>query len=475
MKVCVMILCVGDVFYAADSKDVLSDYFTRKNIEYFFIDKLPENIDTRGAHPSWFKLLAHTILPGYDFIITWDLDLLPRSPYVDVIEEFNKLKFCICRDSGLIHHPEIIKQLPFPPCFKYNCGLMGIPSKYKNFMENIFLKNAPGNSTTWEQNYVNIDLDRQNIDVCVLSDSLNTFHAFEPASYTSKLIHYTWGVDAKNKISNHRRKYFEAIDLQTTLQTININTDKTIPKIIHQIAPADKSKWHPIWTECHYSWKKHFPSPEYQHILWNDDMDIDNLVRDSFPQLYDMFKSYPKNIQRIDLARYLILYKFGGIYADMDFICLKNFFKDIDNTNVHIVEHPTEYLKFCYLQNSLMASPKSSKFLEKCILEASLRGYHWDKSSSFTENISYTTGPALISDIFKESPDLASGLPNNLFNPIKSFEYDSPIHNESSCFTKHYGTSSWFKEEDSIVNTSELSNKANIKLPNYYPKWLKKM
>ena len=461
-----MILCVGDIFYAPDAKDVISDYFKRKNIEYFFIDKAPENIDTRGAHPAWFKLFAHSILPGYDFIITWDLDLLPRTHNVDVIEEFDKTKFCIARDSGLVHHPEIA--VNFPPSFKYNTGLMGIPAKYKDFTENIFFKHAPGNSPVWEQDFVNMELDNQNIDVCVLSDSLNTFHAFEPACYKSKLTHYTWGNDAKYKISNHRRKYFEHVSLEIKLQTMNSTTDVITPKIIHQIAPTDRSKWHPIWFKCHDSWKKQFPSPEYQHILWNDKEDIENVVRYSFPDLYETFKSYPTNIQRIDLAKYCILYKFGGVYADMDFICLNNFFTQIDTTKVHVVEHPPEFLELSYLQNSLIVSPKSSEFLQKCILEAHIRGSQWDKHIALDKNVSSTTGPIMISDVFREIPNLALGLPNILFNPITCIERDSPIFNESTCYTKHFGTGVWAPGSDTrlyeYVNLSILKSLRRIQL-----------
>ena len=43
-----------------------------------------------------------------------------------------------------------------------------------------------------------------------------------------------------------------------------------IPKIIHQLAPADKSKWHPVWTICSESWKNVYPS-NFQHIIWSDE------------------------------------------------------------------------------------------------------------------------------------------------------------------------------------------------------------
>ena len=111
------------------------------------------------------------------------------------------------------------------------------------------------------------------------------------------------------------------------------NTKETfserIPKIIHQTAPADKST-HPLtWTKCHESWKREFPESTYKHIMWTDE-DLDILIKNDFPWFYSYYINYPKNIERIDIARYFILYKHGGIYADMDFYCNKNFFNNVE-------------------------------------------------------------------------------------------------------------------------------------------------
>lgn len=41
-----------------------------------------------------------------------------------------------------------------------------------------------------------------------------------------------------------------------------------------------------------------------------------------FPDLLELYVSYPKPVQRADLARYCLLKHFGGLYADIDTRCL---------------------------------------------------------------------------------------------------------------------------------------------------------
>lgn len=207
-----------------------------------------------------------------------------------------------------------------------------------------------------------------------------------------------------------------------------------IPKIIHQIAPNDKTKWNSIWETCQQSWLLHYPSPEYEYKLWSDEEDIENLIKNDFPFFYDIFMSYPKKIQRIDMARYFILLKYGGIYADMDFICYKNFFNMIDQTKVNITESPwTEYE---YLQNSLMSSPENNLFFLNVIDEAIRR-----KSA---ESISDSTGPKLISDVYDRLKSFISPLNKELYNPIGCSALDNPVlYNENTVYCKHFGTGQW--------------------------------
>ena len=131
-----------------------------------------------------------------------------------------------------------------------------------------------------------------------------------------------------------------------------------IPKIIHQTAPADKSKWNPIWEKCQQSWKEKFPDFEYR--MWTDE-DLEQLIKNDFPWFYKTFKGYDDNVKRFDSARYFILYKFGGIYADMDYECIENFWDQIPKYKVSIAGCAHTDVGY---ENALMVSPKEHPFWE---------------------------------------------------------------------------------------------------------------
>ena len=162
-----------------------------------------------------------------------------------------------------------------------------------------------------------------------------------------------------------------------------------IPKIIHQTAPKDKTKWKKEWFECQKSWLKYFPSPEYQYIMWTDE-DLDNLIKNDFSWFYPFYSSYSHNIRKIDIARYFILYKYGGIYADMDYMCMKNFYNLLPQNKISISESP--YKNNEHIQNALMISNKLNNFWMYVIEEAKYRINDPNTLSS--------TGPKLLSDIY---------------------------------------------------------------------------
>ncbi|KAK3097255.1 hypothetical protein FSP39_008104 [Pinctada imbricata] len=91
-----------------------------------------------------------------------------------------------------------------------------------------------------------------------------------------------------------------------------------IPKIIHQTwknrnIPSKFSKWVKSWVKNH---------PDWQYYLWTDDS-ARKLIRERHPHLLDVFNGYEDGIRRADSLRYIILYEFGGVYADMDMESLK--------------------------------------------------------------------------------------------------------------------------------------------------------
>jgi mannosyltransferase OCH1-like enzyme len=92
-----------------------------------------------------------------------------------------------------------------------------------------------------------------------------------------------------------------------------------VPKIIfqtwksHTVIPDNFRYWSNTWKLHH---------PDYEYILW-DDADNRAFMADNFAWFLPTFDGYPKNINRADAVRYFFLYYYGGIYADMDFECLR--------------------------------------------------------------------------------------------------------------------------------------------------------
>ena len=73
-----------------------------------------------------------------------------------------------------------------------------------------------------------------------------------------------------------------------------------IPKIIHQ---TWKTKDIPDnWKEAVKSCKT--INNDYTHILWTDE-NMDKFVKEYYPYLHNLYKSYKYNIQRCDVFRYL--------------------------------------------------------------------------------------------------------------------------------------------------------------------------
>jgi len=212
-KYCVVVLAAGNIFYKKDAMDVLTHYFKRHKIPFVFIESVPEGIDVRSSHPSWWKLLVHSFVPGYDFIICWDLDLLPKDQNVKVIDDFDMTKLCFAWDS----HAKTGQG--WRPSFKYNGGLIGIPSAMSRFMQGIFEKHAPGDWPSYEQYYLNDELQDQAITVHELPSDVNVLYTF-PGFDVARLQHYTYTEDAKSFIKNHRALYFKPLEFPTRIDMI---------------------------------------------------------------------------------------------------------------------------------------------------------------------------------------------------------------------------------------------------------------
>jgi len=58
-------------------------------------------------------------------------------------------------------------------------------------------------------------------------------------------------------------------------------------------------------------------SPEYFHVLWTD-YEIMDFIKEFYPNHFQYYLRLNMNIKRADIARYLIMHKFDGVYFDLD-------------------------------------------------------------------------------------------------------------------------------------------------------------
>ena len=111
-----------------------------------------------------------------------------------------------------------------------------------------------------------------------------------------------------------------------------------IPRILHQTwkvveIPAEYREWQLTWKEKH---------PSFGYKLWTDS-DLYDLVACDYPHLLHVYESYPKNVSRADLGRYLVLQKYGGVYVDLDCECLRPIDALIANAEFVIASEPEEH------------------------------------------------------------------------------------------------------------------------------------
>jgi mannosyltransferase OCH1-like enzyme len=92
-----------------------------------------------------------------------------------------------------------------------------------------------------------------------------------------------------------------------------------IPKIIHQIWIQGRDKvpdrLKKMMETCHYS--------GYQYYLWDDKMIMELLHHYGDKELIKIYQVQEHKAGQADIARYLILYYYGGFYIDADYVCQK--------------------------------------------------------------------------------------------------------------------------------------------------------
>lgn len=216
-----------------------------------------------------------------------------------------------------------------------------------------------------------------------------------------------------------------------------ISETPIIPKKIHiiwlgSLYPERCKKFQETWQKFH---------PDWEIKLWTD-ADVKSFKLKN-QAAFDRATNFG---QKSDIWRLEILDRIGGLYVDVDFLCLKPF---------DILHHTCEfYIGAAYnydvlVYNGLIGSVPNHPILKKCINTLTLKG-----SLTDVDNIMKNTGPNFVTGCFLEiAPKLnykTVALPITYFYPFPNNQrhtnkdqnsVNKYIRPESFCV--HYWDCSW--------------------------------
>ena len=166
-----------------------------------------------------------------------------------------------------------------------------------------------------------------------------------------------------------------------------------IPKIINQTWKTKEipKKWRPFVRKVREL------NPDWEYKLWTD-ADIDEFVAREYPDFTDVFQGFSRQIMRVDVIRYLIMHKTGGVYLDLDYEVLIPF----DFGNKEIILPQNRSIEFedekDELGNCFFASVPGHRFWLDVITDLKQNP---PLVTDYTQ-VYHATGPQYLTRIFNE-------------------------------------------------------------------------
>jgi len=138
-------------------------------------------------------------------------------------------------------------------------------------------------------------------------------------------------------------------------------------------------------------------NPNYKHRLFDDDDMIEFIDACYSKRVLDCFNKLAIGAAKADLWRYLILFRYGGVYLDMDSVIISNLDTLIGEDSCSIISRERNYGLFT--QWCLMFMPESP-ILRECIKKC-----FYNIDSNQMMDITELTGPVLYSKVIEEFYD----------------------------------------------------------------------
>ena len=251
---------------------------------------------------------------------------------------------------------------------------------------------------------------------------------YKPAKYGN-------GPNGGHKQDPYNRRFISFEEVMALYSdSLNTNTHSNIIYLCnktignHDIASANK------WKEL---------NPEYEIKLYDDAM-IRIFLLEEYGQLFkDIFDYIPDGPIKSDFWRICILYKYGGVYSDIDNVPLVKF-SDFVDPSVDLVTCSAYYLNFIFNPNFIICK-KGNIVLWKCIQwyidkytnrdKTGYKYWEWSIMKAFSENLqleNYKNDSGIYKcseyqvQIIKECPGKDHYDAHNIYNNVRIFNNRQP-------------------------------------------------
>ena len=166
--------------------------------------------------------------------------------------------------------------------------------------------------------------------------------------------------------------------------------------------------------------------PNFEHVLFGN-AEMEEFVREEFPECRAAMASFPQRIQRADFFRYLAVYRLGGFYFDLDVLLARSICPLLDHTCVLSFEELTanSFLREAYGMDwevanyGFGAAPQNAfigALIENCLRFVREPRWAHQMMQGFPRAIRdvflvpFTTGPGMVSRTLAENPHLAKNV-----------------------------------------------------------------
>ena len=223
----------------------------------------------------------------------------------------------------------------------------------------------------------------------------------------------SWSLDTNDEIVPDELARYRGVQIKN----LGIRASKPkIPRTIHQTWKTRQVPPQVFPREWIESWSGPSTS-RFDYRLWTD-KDNRALIQQHYPWFLNTYDGYPKEIMRVDAARYFILHRFGGIYVDLDFVRLRSLDPLLERTNfLFAFQSPGS------IANAIMGCEPGHPLIEAAIHQL---------ASHSTRGVLEATGPEFLTALIRREGYMDEVLPSELLYPYEWNDQKKPTYAKMS-------------------------------------------